>query len=112
MVDKFWPATCQFTPKNIRGNEILFNYCPKIYDRKKNSVIRSETLVEGCKGWERKAYEFPGHKVYSIAVDSLFSLSFTKRVFRHPDLPASSPVRHFASGNLKTRCRVAILAAS
>ena len=75
---------------------------------KKNSVIRSETLVEGCKGWERKAYEFPGHKVYSIAVDSLFFLSFTKRVFRHPDLPASS----LASGNLKTRCRVAILAAS
>ena len=75
-------------------------------------LIRSETLFEGCKGWERKAYEFPGHKVYSIAVDSLFFLSFTKRVFRHPDLPASSPVKHFASGNLKTRCRVAILAAS
>ena len=112
MVDKFWPATCQFTPKNIRGNEILFHYCPKIYDRKKNSVIRSETLFEGCKGCERKAYEFPGHKVYSIAVDSLFFLSFTKRVFRHPDLLASSPVRHFAYGNLKTRCRVAILAAS
>ena len=113
MVDKFWPATCQFPPKNIRGNEILFNYCPKIYDRKKKIwVIRSETLVEGCKGWERKAYEFPGHKVYSIAVDSLFFLSFTKRVFRHPDLPASSPVRHFASGNLKARCGVAILALS
>ena len=79
---------------------------------KKNWVKRSETHVEGCKGWERKAYEFPGHKVYSIAVDSLFFLSFTKRVFRHPDLPASSPVRHFASGNLKARCGVAILALS
>ena len=36
MVDQFWPATCQFTPKNSRGNETFFNYCPKIYDRKKN----------------------------------------------------------------------------
>ena len=112
MVDQFWPAACQFPPKNIRGNEILFKQCPKIYDRKKKLVIRSETLVEGCKGWESKAYEFPRHKAYLIPLDSLFFLSFTKHVFRHPDLPASSPVRHFASGNLKARCGVAILALS
>ena len=45
MVDKFWPATCQFTPKNIRGNEILFNYCPKIYDRKKKLI---DTFRDTC----------------------------------------------------------------
>ena len=61
----------------------------------------SDTFRDTCRRMQRlqkrKAYEFPGHKVYSIADDSLFFLSFTKRVFRHPDLPASSPVRHFAS---------------
>ena len=72
MVDQFWSAACQFPPKNIRGNEILFNYCPKIYDRKK----LSDTFRDTCRrmqGWERKAYEFPGHKVYSIAVDLLLN---------------------------------------
>lgn len=95
--------------KNIRGNEILFNYCFKIYDRKKNLVICLEIFVEGCKGWERKVYEFFGYKVYLIVVDLLFFLSFIKCVFRYFDLLVFFFVRYFVIGNLKIWCCVVIL---
>ena len=54
MVDKFWPLRANFPPKNIRGNEILFNYCPKIYDRKKKL---SDTFRDTCRRMQRLGKE-------------------------------------------------------
>ena len=58
MVDQFWPAACQFPPKNIRGNEILFKQCPKIYDRKKKLVIVQRHLSKDAKVGKVKLMNF------------------------------------------------------